>query len=428
MIDDVKNYVEIMKSLDVRQMVLQGPPGTSKTYNAKQIIAYGICENLKEKDKFSSYKDEDIKKLLDKYQIGKQENTEAYWDMVQFHPSYGYEDFVRGITVTTENQQIKYKTINKVFGNICKLAKEDKEKNEKNAGKYFLLIDEINRADIATVFGELIYALEYRDEWVEVPYTLDKEEADTPSKISVPDNLYIIATMNTADKSVGNIDYAIRRRFLFFDLLPDENVIRKNRGLEKEKLEKEKNDIVINTFKGINKFIEDATKDSQYRANDFKIGHTYFLKCGEFKSLGKIIPYIDFIKMNKDNEKIKKEIIGIEYIEDLKKIEGFENRDSIKKTKNIVGLDELREKLNKSLNESLNESLEKQKNFLYKMQYQVLPILREYYIDGIIKIYKPNEFKSLNLYLNGEDLNPISLIEIIEEFAEIVENKEESNA
>lgn len=333
MIDNVKNYVEIMESLGVKQMVLQGPPGTSKTYNAKQIIAYGIYDKLNENEKntYVLTDDKDIKRLLDKYQMGKKENTEAYWDMVQFHPSYGYEDFVRGITVTTENQQIKYKTINKVFGNICKLAKEDKEKNEKNAGKYFLLIDEINRADIATVFGELIYALEYRDEWVEVPYTLDKEEADTPSKISVPDNLYIIATMNTADKSVGNIDYAIRRRFLFFDLLPDENVIRKNRGLEKEKLEKEKNDIVINTFKGINKFIEDATKDSQYRANDFKIGHTYFLNC-------------------KDDQ-------------------------------------------------------EGNPKFLYKMQYQVLPILREYYIDGIIKIYNQDKYKALKEYLNGKNLD-----------------------
>ena len=181
----------------------------------------------------------------------------------------------------------------------------------------------------------MIYALEYREESVEVPYELEK--GDNPSKISVPDNLYIIATMNTADKSVGNIDYAIRRRFLFFDLLPDENVIRKNRGLEKGI-----NDIVINTFKGINKFIEDATKESQYRANDFKIGHTYFLNC-------------------KDDQ-------------------------------------------------------EGNQKFLYKMQYQVLPILREYYIDGIIKINKPNEFKFLNLYLNGEDLDEDLLKEIIAEF------------
>lgn len=347
MIDDVKTYIEIMDSLGVKQMVLQGPPGTSKTYTAKQIIAYGICKNLNETDKFSSYKDENIKEILNTHQIGKNENSndkngkdkdkKYYWDMVQFHPSYGYEDFVRGITVTTENQQIKYKTINKVFGNICKLAKEDKEKNKENAGKYFLLIDEINRADIATVFGELIYALEYRDEWVEVPYTLDKEEvADNPSKISVPDNLYIIATMNTADKSVGNIDYAIRRRFLFFDLLPDENVIREN--ITSIKLDEVQGNKIINTFKSINKFIKDATKDSQYRANDFKIGHTYFLNC------------------KSDQE------------------------------------------------------------FLYRMQYQVLPILREYYIDGIIKIYKPDEYESLNRYLNGEDLDDNLLTGIITKF------------
>lgn len=311
MIDDVKNYVEIMKSLDVRQMVLQGPPGTSKTYSAKEIIKAYLTNSLE---------NEIVKK-------NSKGNWTGHWDMVQFHPSYGYEDFVRGITVTTENQQIKYETVNKIFGKMCGAASANKSE------KFFLLIDEINRADIATVFGELIYALEYREESVEVPYELEK--GDNPSKISVPDNLYIIATMNTADKSVGNIDYAIRRRFLFFDLLPDENVIRKNRGLEKVT-----NDIVINTFNGINKFIEDATKDSQYRANDFKIGHTYFLNC------------------NDDKNQI----------------------------------------------------------FRFKMQYQVLPILREYYIDGIIKINKPNEFKFLNLYLNGEDLDEDLLKEIIAEF------------
>ena len=313
MIDDVKNYVEIMKSLDVRQMVLQGPPGTSKTYSAKEIIKAYLTNSLE---------NEIVKK-------DSEGNWTGHWDMVQFHPSYGYEDFVRGITVTTENQQIKYETVNKIFGKMCGAASANKSE------KFFLLIDEINRADIATVFGELIYALEYREESVEVPYELEK--GDNPSKISVPDNLYIIATMNTADKSVGNIDYAIRRRFLFFDLLPDENVIRKNRGLEKGI-----NDIVINTFKGINKFIEDATKDSQYRANDFKIGHTYFLNC-------------------KDDQ-------------------------------------------------------EGNQKFLYKMQYQVLPILREYYIDGIIKIYNQNEYESLNKYLNGEDLDEKLLKEIITEF------------
>lgn len=137
--------------------------------------------------------------------------------MVQLHPSYGYEDFVRGITIKTKDEQIQYETVNKIFGKMCKIAGDNDNKDK----KYFLLIDEINRADVATVFGELIYALEYRNEAIETPYEVGKS-----SKITVPDNLYIIGTMNTADKSVGNIDYAIRRRFIFFDLLPDENVIK----------------------------------------------------------------------------------------------------------------------------------------------------------------------------------------------------------
>lgn len=385
MIDDVKNYVEIMKSLDVRQMVLQGPPGTSKTYSAKEIIKAYLTNSLE---------NEIVKK-------NSKGNWTGHWDMVQFHPSYGYEDFVRGITVTTENQQIKYETVNKIFGKMCGAASANKSE------KFFLLIDEINRADIATVFGELIYALEYREESVEVPYELEK--GDNPSKISVPDNLYIIATMNTADKSVGNIDYAIRRRFLFFDLLPDENVIRKNRGLEKGT-----NDIVINTFKGINKFIEDATKDSQYRANDFKIGHTYFLNCGKFENFDDIKEYLKFIEDNKDNdnEYIKK-IKKIEYIEDLEILNGLEKREELKTLQGIKKLKGL-------------EHLKNQKKFLYKMQYQVLPILREYYIDGIIK--EQGKYDSFNNYLKGEDLSLDSLIKIIDEFAKIVENKEESNA
>lgn len=183
--------------------------------------------------------------------------------MVQLHPSYGYEDFVRGITIKTENQQIQYETVNKIFGKMCDIAGDNDNKDK----KYFPLIDEINRADVATVFGELIYALEYRDEAIETPYEveqLSKEKSSMvkSSKITVPDNLYIIGTMNTADKSVGNIDYAIRRRFIFFDLLPNENEI--------------KNNYAKAVFLGVKEFIKTSI-NTQYRANDFLIGHTYFL-------------------------------------------------------------------------------------------------------------------------------------------------------
>ena len=108
------------------------------------------------------------------------------------------------------------------MGNIAELAKKHKKT------KFFLIIDEINRANLATVFGELIYGLEYRTEPVATPYSVNNN-----NRISMPDNLYIIGTMNTADKSIGGIDYAIRRRFLFFEQLPDVKVI-KHTSLKKE--------------------------------------------------------------------------------------------------------------------------------------------------------------------------------------------------
>lgn len=86
--------------------------------------------------------------------------------------------------------------------------------------RFFLVIDEVNRANLATVFGELIYGLEYRGKSVATPYTVEDS-----NKVILPENLYILGTMNTADKSIGGIDYAIRRRFLFFSLLPDRKTI-----------------------------------------------------------------------------------------------------------------------------------------------------------------------------------------------------------
>lgn len=331
---DFMEYIDIMDTLGVHQMILQGPPGTSKTYNAKKIIAEGIIKTneVKEFADSENNKADDIQKLLDskeaikeflnEYQINSK--GEGYWDMVQLHPSYGYEDFVRGITIKTKDEQIQYETVNKIFGKMCKIASDSKA-NGKDKGKdkkYFLLIDEINRADVATVFGELIYALEYRDEAIETPYEVEKS-----SKITVPDNLYIIGTMNTADKSVGNIDYAIRRRFIFFDLLPNADAI--------------ENDDAKKVFLGVNKFIKTSI-NTQYRANDFLIGHTYFLLSEN---------------LEEDNS------------------EGDNSKED------------------NSEDDKLKKLIE------YRMKYQVLPILREYYIDGIIRLSN-NDF--LNKYLTGE--------------------------
>jgi 5-methylcytosine-specific restriction protein B len=137
------------------------------------------------------------------------------YKLIQFHPAYTYEDFVRGIVATTgSNGNINYDVKNKVLAEMAENAKNNPDNS------FVLIIDEINRANLSSVLGELIYALEYRGEVVESMY-----EYEESREIVLPENLYIIGTMNTADRSVGHIDYAIRRRFAFVDVNTDESVI-----------------------------------------------------------------------------------------------------------------------------------------------------------------------------------------------------------
>ncbi len=262
-----KEYKEAMEMLGIKQMILQGPPGTSKTYSAKAFLKY-MANNCTDEEladiQIADYSSED--KYCAKLFKGKEE-PEVAWDIVQFHPAYGYEDFIRGIKVSTRqgSDTIVYETVNKVLGNIAELAKKHKKT------KFFLIIDEINRANIAMVFGELIYGLEYRTEPVATPYSINNN-----NRISIPDNLYIIGTMNTADKSIGGIDYAIRRRFLFFEQLPDIKVIREykaEKGADQMKL----NDMACKLFENVEKLFEEDYLSSEYRKEDVQIGHTYFL-------------------------------------------------------------------------------------------------------------------------------------------------------
>ncbi len=268
-----QEYRDAMETLDIKQMILQGPPGTSKTFSAKAFLKYMAhnCTDAELADiQIADYSQED--KYCAKQFKGKGE-PEIAWDIVQFHPSYGYEDFIRGIKVSTkkDSDTIMYETVNKVLGSIAELAK--KHKNT----KFFLIIDEINRANLATVFGELIYGLEYRLEPVATPYAVNNN-----NRISIPDNLYIIGTMNTADKSIGGIDYAIRRRFLFFEQLPDETVIktyRENHG----QTQKDLNEKACKLFESVEKLFKDDYLSPEYRREDVQIGHTYFLVDSEEK-------------------------------------------------------------------------------------------------------------------------------------------------
>lgn len=420
-ITDFKKYlkkINIDKKINLleykKQIILQGPPGTGKTREAKLI-----AKEILELDSTDKLKDNEQFKLI------------------QFHPSYTYEDFVRGIVAESKGNKIEYKNVNKTLGEFAELAlknykdsqkipeqvsiekwlknqyvkfKEDLQKeieidnevlikegtkpkitfveddslrvnrysNENDSvlvkdldiiygyiglylsetiinirknellsksarsGMYYLyqnliekfkkylednnlvfdrnsqiekveikpyilVIDEINRANLSSVLGELIYALEYRGEEVESMY-----EVDGSRKLILPPNLYIIGTMNTADRSVGHIDYAIRRRFAFVDVLP-------------EKLE-DNSEIYFNTtdFMDVAKLfikIEDNVVDFEkaensdflsddFSAKDVALGHSYFIAD---KNKVKETEKQDYFKM-----KMKYEVVPIlnEYLKD----------------------------------------------------------------------------------------------------------------
>ena len=157
-------------------MIFQGPPGTGKTY-----VARALADCL----------------------AGAKERVR----LVQFHPSYAYEDFVQGFRPALRDGQPGFELRDGPLVDAAKRAKAAPE------AKHFLVIDEINRGNLAKVFGELYFLLEYRDAELRLLYS------DKP--FTLPDNLYIIGTMNTADRSIALVDLALRRRFHFVEFHPD---------------------------------------------------------------------------------------------------------------------------------------------------------------------------------------------------------------
>ncbi len=164
-----------------RQLILYGPPGTGKTYLAQELAEY----------------------------LAKA--TDGEYRLVQFHPSYSYEDFFEGFRPTAGDQggTISFDLVPGPF----KMLAAQATANPQYA--YILVIDEINRANLAKVFGELYFLLEYRDRHVSLQYS-PKE------RFQLPDNLYVIGTMNTSDRSIALVDAAMRRRFNWQALFPDQ--------------------------------------------------------------------------------------------------------------------------------------------------------------------------------------------------------------
>lgn len=167
---------------DIKQVVLSGPPGTGKSY---------ISDKVKMKFDYSY--------------------------LIQFHPNLTYEQFIGGSTFD-ENGVVHPKA--GFFLEFCHEA----EKTENSNKKYLFMIDEINRGNVSKIFGETILALD-REYTVQLPTALMSKDSTTIEKFKIPENVYILATMNSADRSIALVDYAIRRRFAFVDFYPNSEVV-----------------------------------------------------------------------------------------------------------------------------------------------------------------------------------------------------------
>lgn len=249
-VDDEKEYEELVNLLKYKKnIILQGSPGVGKTFMAKRL-AYSI--------------------------IG--ESNDKYVEMVQFHQNYSYEDFVMGYKPTEDNG---FKMERGIFYNFCEKAKNDPEKSH----KYFFIIDEINRGNISKIFGELLMLIEADKRGPKYKVKLAYKENGINKEFYVPTNLYIIGMMNTADRSLAIMDYALRRRFSFYTVTPKfKTEAFKNYLLTKKVCDEELANKIIESFGNLNNKISADTEDL---GEGFCIGHSYFCDSSEYKDKNK---------------------------------------------------------------------------------------------------------------------------------------------
>lgn len=244
--------------IESKNLIFRGPPGTGKSYLAREIAADIISNGYF--DDYALLTDEQKKQV----------------EFVQFHPSYDYSDFVEGLRpIVNDDGTIGFELQDGIFKKFVARARknfEDSQKSmQKNPKKYIFIIDEINRGEISKIFGELFFAIDpgYRGKAGEISTQYANLHANPDEKFYIPENVYIIATMNDIDRSVDSFDFAMRRRFRFVELKADER-LEMLASLEDETLEAE----AIRRMAALNKEIANVEDLNE----NYQIGASYFLK------------------------------------------------------------------------------------------------------------------------------------------------------
>lgn len=224
--------------------IIYGAPGTGKTYSTAEY-ALAIIESRAVDTRRKSY--EERKAVMAAYNDYVRKGQIVF---TTFHQSYGYEEFIQGLRPDTKSGKMAFITVDGVFKRIADDALDNHEKN------YVIIIDEINRANISKVFGELITLIESDKRWGEVNETCATLQSG--DIFAVPNNLYIVGTMNSADKSISLIDAALRRRFEFIEQYPNASLV--------------DDPTLRNVLSKINTILADSLESS-----DLLIGHSYFM-------------------------------------------------------------------------------------------------------------------------------------------------------
>ncbi len=217
-----------------KNIILQGAPGVGKTFVARRLAFAMMGEKNKERA-----------------------------PMIQFHQSYAYEDFIQGYRPDGVGGFVLK---NGVFFELCENAREDRDRD------YFLIIDEINRGNLSKIFGELMMLMEHDKRGAE--HELQLTYAQTgEEKFHIPPNVHLIGTMNTADRSLSMVDYALRRRFAFIELEPEFESEKFARHIENAEVSPELAKKIITRMTNLNALIAD---DSRNLGRGYRIGHSFF--------------------------------------------------------------------------------------------------------------------------------------------------------